>query len=84
MEEEEEEEIEEEYEETMYEDDAFYWDEYPTYYDDDLYEDEYWVRPKFHIKCSMNEQNLAQLECYISQNLYITSTSFAVKFSTGL
>mmetsp|Transcript_12563 Transcript_12563/g.29736 ORF Transcript_12563/g.29736 Transcript_12563/m.29736 type:complete len:688 (-) Transcript_12563:183-2246(-) len=39
---EEEEEIEEEYEEAYYDEDDWYWDEYPSYYDDDYYEDEYW------------------------------------------
>ena len=41
--EEEEEELEEEY----YEEEAeWYWDEYPSSYDDELYDDAYWVRPK--------------------------------------
>ena len=36
------EEVVEEYEESEYGEDEWYWDEYPSSYDDDLYEDEYW------------------------------------------
>jgi hypothetical protein len=42
VEETEEEEIIEEYENSEYGDDVWYWDEYPTSYDDDIYEDAYW------------------------------------------
>ena len=39
------EETEEEIEEGIEDDDGeWYWDEYPVYYDDDYYEDDYWVR----------------------------------------
>ena len=43
VEEAEEEEVVEEYEEGEFGDDAWYWDEVPAGYDDDWYEDEYWV-----------------------------------------
>jgi hypothetical protein len=43
IEEVEEEAIVEEYEENEFGDDAWYWDEVPSSYDDDWFEDEYWV-----------------------------------------
>ena len=51
--EEEEEEIEEEYYE---EEEEWYWDEYPSSYDDDIYEDDYWVRPNYLVG-SLNESS---------------------------
>lgn len=65
FEEEEEEEIEEEYEEEVYGDDEWYWDEYPSNYDDDYFEDEYWVRPNTFSRALMNRL-LGMFQCTVN------------------